>query len=69
MDQEYRMLGFVVIVILYAVIGLLAAKGSMCDAPSGFVRRNEQGVGAGSAFRSSRVTQAKLRLYLVAIRT
>jgi len=27
MDQGYRLLGFVVIVILYAVIGLMAASG------------------------------------------
>ena len=30
MGQGYSMLGFVVIVILYAVIGLLAAAGSVC---------------------------------------
>jgi hypothetical protein len=29
MDQGYRMLGFVVIVILYAVIGLMAAAGAI----------------------------------------
>jgi hypothetical protein len=29
MDQGYRMLGFVVIVILYAVIGLMAAAGTI----------------------------------------
>jgi hypothetical protein len=29
MDQGYRILGFVVIVILYAVIGLMAAAGAI----------------------------------------
>jgi hypothetical protein len=29
MDQGYRILGFVVIVILYAVIGLMAAAGTI----------------------------------------
>jgi len=29
MDQRYRMLGFVVIVILYAVIGLMVAAGTI----------------------------------------
>ncbi len=30
MGQQYSMLGFVVIVILYAVIGLMAARGTIC---------------------------------------
>jgi hypothetical protein len=29
MNQEYSMLGFVVIVVLYAVIGLMAAAGTI----------------------------------------
>jgi uncharacterized protein DUF6010 len=42
MDQGYRMLGFVVIVILYAVIGLLAAWGAICIARKIFAPKAQQ---------------------------
>ena len=42
MDQGYRMLGFVVIVILYAVIGLMAAAGTIFIARKIFTPKAEQ---------------------------
>ena len=42
MDQGYRMLGFVVIVILYAVIGCLAAWGAICIARKIFAPKAQQ---------------------------
>jgi hypothetical protein len=42
MDQPYRMLGFVVIMVLYAVIGLLAAAGTVCIARKILSPKEEQ---------------------------
>jgi hypothetical protein len=42
MDQGYSMLGFVVIVILYAVIGLMAAAGAICVTRKIFAPKAEQ---------------------------
>lgn len=42
MDQRYIVLGFVVIVILYAVIGLLAAAGTISIARNIFATKVEQ---------------------------
>jgi hypothetical protein len=42
MDQGYRVLGFVVIVILYAVIGLMAAAGTIFIARKIFTPKAEQ---------------------------
>src|SRR6266481_8208319 len=42
MDQGYRMLGFVVIVILYAVIGLMAAAGAIFIARKVLAPKAEQ---------------------------
>jgi hypothetical protein len=42
MDQGYRMLGFVVIVILYAVIGLMAVAGALVTTRRLFGPRAEQ---------------------------
>ena len=42
MDQGYRMLGFVVIVVLYAVIGFLAAAGAIFLARKFFAPKAEQ---------------------------
>jgi len=42
MDQEYSMVGFVVIVILYAVIGCMAAAGTIFTARKIFTPKAEQ---------------------------
>ena len=42
MDQEYSMVGFVVIVILYAVIGLMAAAGTIFIGRKIFTAKAEQ---------------------------
>jgi hypothetical protein len=42
MNPEYSMLGFVVIVILYAVIGLMAAAGTIFIAQKMFAPKSEQ---------------------------
>ncbi|HEX2597723.1 MAG TPA: hypothetical protein VHL05_03065, partial [Terriglobales bacterium] len=42
MAHGYSMLGFIVILILYAVIGLLAAAGSMLTVPRLLGSRSEQ---------------------------
>src|SRR5216684_6044161 len=42
MDRGYRMLGFVVIVILYAVIGLMAAAGAIFIARKFLAPKTEQ---------------------------
>lgn len=42
MNHQYQMLGFVVIVILYAVIGLLAAAGTIFIARKVFAPKGEQ---------------------------
>ena len=42
MDHGYSMLGFVVIVILYAVIGLLAAAGAISIVPKILAPKAEQ---------------------------
>jgi len=42
MGQGYNIVGFVVIVILYAVIGLLAAAGSVCISRKSFAPKTEQ---------------------------
>jgi hypothetical protein len=42
MAQGYSMLGFVVIVVLYAVIGLMAAAGTICMARKFFAPKAEQ---------------------------
>jgi hypothetical protein len=42
MRQEFSMLGFVVIVILYAVIGLTAAAGAICIARKILAPKAEQ---------------------------
>lgn len=42
MGQGYSMLGFVVIVILYAVVGVMAARGTICIFRKIFTPRSEQ---------------------------